>query len=82
LTFRVERTEVRPEAGGAEADPKRAKALLQLLIKELRVNGRSAIRPTYRVVTPEVCALPSSVGRTEYYANRDVLVTGRPLGVG
>ncbi len=48
----------------AEADPKQAKALLRLLIKDLRVNGRSEIVPTYRVVTPEVCALPSSVGGT------------------
>ena len=48
----------------AEADPRQAKALLRLLIKDLRVNGRSEILPTYRVVTPEVCALPSSVGGT------------------
>jgi hypothetical protein len=48
----------------AEADPKQAKALLRLLIKDLRVNGRSEILPTYRVITPEVCALPSSVGGT------------------
>lgn len=46
----------------AEADPRQAKALLRLLIKVLRVNGRSEILPTYRIVTPEVCALPSSVG--------------------
>jgi hypothetical protein len=46
----------------AEAGPKQAKALLRLLIKDLRVNGRSEILPTYRIVTPEVCALPSSVG--------------------
>jgi hypothetical protein len=39
-------------------------ALLRLLIKDLRVNGRSEILPTYRIVTPEVCALPSSVERT------------------
>ena len=48
----------------AEADPKQAKALLRLLIKDLRVNGRSEILPTYRILTPEVCALPSSVGGT------------------
>jgi site-specific DNA recombinase len=47
-----------------EADPKQAKALLRLLIKDLRVNGRSEIHPTYRIITPEVCALPSSVGGT------------------
>jgi hypothetical protein len=48
----------------AEADPKQAKALLRLLIKDLHVNGKSEILPTYRIVTPEVCALPSSVGGT------------------
>jgi chromosome segregation ATPase len=46
----------------ATAEPPQAKALLRLLIKDLRVNGRSEILPTYRVVTPAVCALPSSVG--------------------
>jgi hypothetical protein len=48
----------------AEANPKQARALLRLLIKELKVNGKSEILPTYRVVTPEVCAPPSSVGGT------------------
>ena len=47
----------------ATGEPEQTKALLRLLIKELRVNGRSEILPTYRVVTPEVCATPSSVGR-------------------
>ena len=40
------------------------KALLRLLIKELRVNGRSEILPTYRVVTPEVSATTSSMEDT------------------
>jgi site-specific DNA recombinase len=44
------------------AEPRQAKALLRLLIKDLRVNGRREILPTYRVVTDAVCALPSSVG--------------------
>lgn len=44
----------------ARSEPEQTKALLRL-IKELRVNGRSEILPTYRVVTPEVCATPSSV---------------------
>ena len=43
-------------------EPEQTKALLRLLIKELRVNGKSEILPTYRVVTPEVCATTSSVG--------------------
>ena len=47
----------------ATGQPEQTKALLRLLIKELRVNGRSEILPTYRVVAPEVCATPSSVGR-------------------
>jgi site-specific DNA recombinase len=46
----------------ATAEPQQAKALLRLLVKDLRVNARSEILPTYRVVTPAVCALPSSVG--------------------
>src|SRR5437868_3557 len=43
-------------------DPTQAKALLRLPNKDLRVNGRNEILPTYRVVTDTVCALPSSVG--------------------
>jgi hypothetical protein len=41
----------------AEAEPAKAKALLRLVIGELRVNGRREILPTYRVVMPEVCAM-------------------------
>jgi hypothetical protein len=48
----------------ATAEPRQAKALLRLLIKDIRVNARSEILPTYRIVTPEVSALPSSVERT------------------
>jgi hypothetical protein len=50
------------EAVVAEADPQKAKALLRLLIEELCVNGRREILPTYRVVTPEVCAMSEKVG--------------------
>jgi site-specific DNA recombinase len=46
----------------AAGEPEQTKALLRLLIKELRVNSRSEILPTYRVVAPEVCATTSSVG--------------------
>jgi site-specific DNA recombinase len=46
----------------ARSQPEQTKALLRLLIKELRVNGRSEIIPTYRIVIPEVCATTSSVG--------------------
>ena len=49
----------RNEAGKgctAEAEPQKAKALLRLLIEELRVNSRAQIVSTYRVVTDTVCA--------------------------
>jgi site-specific DNA recombinase len=46
----------------ADGEPQRAKALLRLLIQELRVNGRAQIQPTYRLVTPEVCATSEKVG--------------------
>ena len=45
----------------AAGEPEQTKALLRLLIKEFRVNGRSEILPTYRVVAPEVCATTRSV---------------------
>jgi site-specific DNA recombinase len=45
----------------AQADPQRAKALLRLLIEELRVNSRTEIQPTYRLVTPTVCAMSEKV---------------------
>jgi site-specific DNA recombinase len=46
----------------ATGDPDQAKALLRILIAELRVNSRSEILPTYRVGAPVVCAQTSSVG--------------------
>jgi site-specific DNA recombinase len=45
----------------AEAAPQRAKALLRLLIEELRVNSRAEIQPAYRLVTPTVCAMSEKV---------------------
>jgi hypothetical protein len=45
----------------AETDPQKAKALCRLLIDELRVNSRAEILPTYRLVTPEVCAMSEKV---------------------
>jgi hypothetical protein len=41
--------------------PNTPKALLRILIQELRVNSRAEILPTYRIVTPMVCATTSSV---------------------
>jgi hypothetical protein len=43
----------------------KAKVLLRLLVKELNVNARSEILPTYRVVTPMVCATSGSVERRD-----------------
>jgi site-specific DNA recombinase len=48
----------------AEGEPQNAKALLRLLIQELRVNGLAQIQPTYRLVTPAVCATSEKVERT------------------
>jgi len=46
----------------AKGEPQKTKALLRLLIQELRVDGRAQIQPTYRLVTPEVCATSEKVG--------------------
>jgi hypothetical protein len=52
----------------ADGEPEQAKALLRILIAELRVNGRHDIRPTYRVIasdhatTAGVCATSGKVG--------------------
>jgi len=62
----------------ADGEPQKAKALLRLLIQELRVDGRAQIQPTYRLVTPEVCATSEKVGRTERCANHASL-TAMPL---
>jgi hypothetical protein len=48
----------------AEGEPQNAKALLRLMIQELRVDGRAQIQPTYRLVTPAVCATSEKVERT------------------
>jgi site-specific DNA recombinase len=51
------------EAVAAEGEPQKPKALLQLLIDELRVNSRAEILPTYRLITPTVCAMSEKVER-------------------
>jgi hypothetical protein len=48
----------------ADGEPQKTKALLRLLIQELRVDGRVQIQLTYRLVTPEVCATSEKVGVT------------------
>lgn len=51
----------------ADGEPEQAKALLRILIAELRVNGRHDILPTYRVIAPDrpitagVCATSGKV---------------------
>jgi site-specific DNA recombinase len=55
------------EAVIADGESEQAKALLRILIVELRVNGRHDIQPTYRVITPDhtttagVCATSGKV---------------------
>jgi site-specific DNA recombinase len=48
----------------ANAEPQQAKALLRHLIAELKVESRAKIQPTYRVITPAVCATSEKVERT------------------
>ena len=45
----------------ANGEPEQAKALLAILIADLRINSRAEVLPTYRVGTPTVCAPTSSV---------------------
>jgi hypothetical protein len=50
-------------------EPEKAKALLRVPIAELRVNCKTDIQPTYRVLTPDriltagVCATSEKSGR-------------------
>ena len=44
-----------------QGNPEHTKALLRVLIQDLRVNSRAEILPTYRIATPMVCATTSSV---------------------
>jgi hypothetical protein len=46
----------------AHGAPEQAKALLAILIADLRINSRAEVLPTYRVGAPMVCAPTSSVG--------------------
>jgi hypothetical protein len=46
-----------------QGEPEQTKALLRILIAELRVNSKTSIQPTYRIVTPGVCATSEKVGR-------------------
>jgi site-specific DNA recombinase len=48
----------------ANGEPEQAKALLAILIADLRINSRAEVLPTYRVGAPTVCAPTSSVEPT------------------
>jgi hypothetical protein len=65
----------------ARDEPERAKALLAMLIVELRVNSRNEILPTYQVGVPVVCAPNSSVEPTELNANRFARLAGGPVSL-
>jgi hypothetical protein len=60
----------------AHGEPEQAKALLAILIAELRVNSRNEILPTYRVGAPVVCAPNRSVEPTEVNANHCARLPG------
>ncbi|MGH2853408.1 MAG: recombinase zinc beta ribbon domain-containing protein [Solirubrobacteraceae bacterium] len=68
----------------ADGEPEQTKALLRILIAELRVNGRHDIQPTYRVIMPDraataegavtagVCATSGKVDGGERQSNHEV----------
>ena len=66
----------------ANGESEQAKALLALLIAELRINSRAEVLPTYRVGTPTVCAPTSSVEPTEVNANRYAPLSGGRISLG
>jgi hypothetical protein len=45
----------------SRGEPEQNNALLRILIAELRVNSKTEIQPTYRIVTPTVCATSEKV---------------------
>jgi hypothetical protein len=61
----------------ADGDPRKRKALLRLLIDELRVKSRREILPTYRLITPTVCAMSEKVGGTAHCANHLLIAAER-----
>lgn len=60
----------------AHGEPEQAKALLGILVAELRVNSRAEVLPTYRLGAPMVCAPTSSVEPAEVNANRSAQLPG------
>jgi site-specific DNA recombinase len=61
----------------AEGEPRKSKALLRLLIEELRVDGRTQIQPTSRLTTHEVCATSEKVERAGIEPATSALQTRR-----
>jgi hypothetical protein len=56
-----QRASLAKETSRADGDTDQTKALLRILIADLRVNSRAEVLPTYRVGPPVVCAPTSSV---------------------
>jgi hypothetical protein len=65
----------------ATGDTDQTKALLRILIADLRINSRAEVLPTYRVGAPVVCAQTSSVEPTRLNANHFARVPGGPDSV-
>ena len=59
----------------ADGEPEQTKALLRILIAEVRVNGKTDIQPTYRVIAPDrthtagVCATSGKVKWRRWESN-------------
>jgi hypothetical protein len=56
----------------AHGEPEQAKALLGILIADLRINSRNEVLPTYRIGAPTVCAPTSSVELVGVLSNHDL----------
>lgn len=61
----------------ADGQPKHTKALLRLLIAELRVNSKADIQPTYRVLTPD--RLPTAGACPTSEKSGEDRTLGKPL---
>lgn len=60
----------------ATGNTDQAKALLRILIADVRVNSRAEILPIYRVAAPTVCAHNSSVEPTDLKSNHSARLAG------
>jgi hypothetical protein len=59
------------EALIADGQPEQTKALLRLLIEELRVNSKADIQPTYEVIRPDRILTAGFARRQEKWAVRE-----------